>query len=116
MTNNGVLQIASMREACSEAEWRARVDLAACYRLIEIYGMADMMANHISVRVPGEDNAFLINPYGMMYEEMTASCLIKVDLDGNTRAIATESFVSRTAAGGVRHPRTHNARIRRPPP
>lgn len=53
------------------------MDLAACYRLIARYGMADMMANHISARVPGEDGAFLINAYGMMYEEITASSLIK---------------------------------------
>src|SRR5690348_16511135 len=78
----GRLGISSMRPHCSDAEWQARVDLAACYRLVELYGMADMMANHISARVPGEDNAFLINPYGMMYEEITASSLIKVDLDG----------------------------------
>ncbi|WP_043519025.1 class II aldolase/adducin family protein [Achromobacter arsenitoxydans] len=78
----GRLGISSMRAHCSDAEWQARVDLAACYRLVELYGMADMMANHISARVPGEDNAFLINPYGMMYEEITASSLIKVDVDG----------------------------------
>ncbi|WP_144641291.1 class II aldolase/adducin family protein [Bordetella genomosp. 13] len=71
-----------MRSQCSEQEWTARVNLAACYRLVELYGLSDMMANHISARVPGEDNAFLINPYGMMYEEITASSLIKVDLDG----------------------------------
>jgi len=112
MTSNGVLQIASMRAACSEAEWRARVDLAACYRLVEIYGMADMMANHISMRVPGEDNAFLINPYGMMYEEMTASCLIKVDLDGNI--LAKPDFgdldYGINKAGYVIHSAIHDAR------
>ena len=80
---DGVLQIPSMKDRCSPEEWQARVDLAACYRLVELYGMADMMANHISVRVPGEENAFLINAYGMMYEEITASSLIKVDLAGN---------------------------------
>lgn len=66
MTKPGVLNIPSMRDRCSDEEWNARVDLAACYRLVEMYGMADMMANHISVRVPGEENAFLINAYGMM--------------------------------------------------
>ena len=76
------LRIASLEGKCSDDEWRARVDLAACYRLVEMYGMADMMANHISSRVPGEPGAFLINPYGMMYEEITASCLIKVDHTG----------------------------------
>src|SRR5437667_8453391 len=79
MPESDGLRLRSMRVLCSAAEWRARVDLAACYRLVELYGMADMMANHISARVPGEAGAFLLNPYGMMYEEITASCLIKVD-------------------------------------
>ncbi|MGJ7497785.1 class II aldolase/adducin family protein [Variovorax sp. RT4R15] len=83
MTTPGTLAIPSMKNQCTAAEWQARVDLAACYRLVEYYGMADMMANHISARVPGEDGAFLINAYGMMYEEITASSLIKVDHDGN---------------------------------
>jgi ribulose-5-phosphate 4-epimerase/fuculose-1-phosphate aldolase len=76
------LRIPSLEGKVSTAAWRARVDLAACYRLVELYGMADMMANHISARVPGEAGAFLINPYGMMYEEITASCFIKVDHSG----------------------------------
>src|SRR5688572_30153306 len=83
MTSPGVLRIPSMKDKCSGQEWQARVDLAACYRLVELYGMADMMANHISSHVPGEEGAFLINPYGMMYEEITASCLIKVNLAGD---------------------------------
>jgi hypothetical protein len=83
MTETGVLRIPSLQTHCSPEEWQARVDLAACYRLVELHGMADMMANHISSRVPGEEGAFLINPYGMMYEEITASCLIKVDLAGD---------------------------------
>src|SRR3546814_14023191 len=81
MERTGELRIQSMRDQCSAEEWQARIDLAACYRLVEMYGMADMVANHISSRVPGEEGAFLINPYGMMYEEITASSLIKVDLD-----------------------------------
>jgi len=78
--------IPSMRPHCTDAEWRTRVDLAACYRLVELYGMSDMMANHISARVPGEEDAFLINPYGMLYDEITASSLIKVDHDGTILA------------------------------
>jgi len=105
-------QIPSMREHCSEAEWKARVDLAACYRLVEHYGMADMMANHISSRVPGEDNAFLINPYGMMYEEITASSLIKVDLDG--KILSKPDFgpldYGINKAGYVIHSAIHRAR------
>src|SRR5881628_3667602 len=83
---SGGLQLSSMRAHCSAAEWQARVDLAACYRLVELYGMSDMMANHISARVPGEPVAFLINAYGMLYEEITASSLIKIDHDGNILA------------------------------
>ena len=79
------LKISSMKDRCSPQEWQARVDLAACYRLVDLYGMSDMMANHISMRVPDEET-FLINPYGMMYEEITASCLINVDLAGNILA------------------------------
>ena len=82
MAESDTLKLSSMRSQCSAAEWQARVDLAACFRLVDLYGMSDMLANHISARVPGEDGAFLINPHGMMYEEMTASCLIKVDHDG----------------------------------
>jgi len=82
MSRQGVLQIPSMKDRCSQAEWEARVDLAACYRLVDLYGMSDMMANHISSHVPGEPGAFLINAYGMMYEEITASSLIKVNLAG----------------------------------
>ena len=83
MAKLGYLDIASLEGKVSEAEWQTRIDLAACYRLVAHFGMSDMMANHITLRVPGEDNAFLTNPYGMMYEEMTASCLIKLDHDGN---------------------------------
>ena len=66
----------------TDAEWETRIDLAACYRLVDHYGMCDMHLNHISARVPGEEEHFLINPFGMMYEEITASCLIKIDHDG----------------------------------
>jgi len=77
-----ILKISPMRDRVSPGEWQARVDTAACYRLMAMYGMADMIANHISARVPGEPEAFLINPYGMLYEEITASSLIKIDHDG----------------------------------
>jgi ribulose-5-phosphate 4-epimerase/fuculose-1-phosphate aldolase len=101
-----------MRSRCSEAEWDARIDLAACYRLVELYGMSDMMANHISARVPGEDNAFLINPYGMLYEEITASSLIKVDLEG--KILAKPDFgeldYGINQAGYILHSAIHAAR------
>lgn len=64
MTNPGVLQIPSMKDKCSAAEWQARIDLAACYRLVDLYGMSDMMANHISSHVPGEKGAFSSTPTG----------------------------------------------------
>ena len=64
-------------------EWRTRVDLAACYRLMAHFGMDDLIYNHISARVPGPDEHFLLNPFGLLYEEITASNLVKVDLDGN---------------------------------
>jgi ribulose-5-phosphate 4-epimerase/fuculose-1-phosphate aldolase len=112
MNPSGVLHIPSMKDRCTPAEWQARVDLAACYRLVAIYGMSDMMANHISAHVPGEHGAFLINPYGMMYEEITASCLIKVDYDGNI--LSTPDFgelkYGINKAGYVIHSAVHKAR------
>jgi ribulose-5-phosphate 4-epimerase/fuculose-1-phosphate aldolase len=100
-----------MRPHCSEAEWRARVDLAACYRLIDLYGMSDMMANHVSVHVPGEPGAFLINAYGMMYEEITASSLVKVDLEGTILAKPDfgELDYGINRAGYVIHSAIHDA-------
>ena len=83
MTSMDRLTVHSMKAQVSAAEWKARVDLAACYRLVAHYDMSDMMANHISAAVPEEENAFLINAYGMLYEEITASSLIKIDLHGN---------------------------------
>lgn len=67
----------------SEAERATRVDLAACYRLIHMFGMDDLIYTHISARVPGPEEHFLINPFGLLYEEVKASNLVKVDLDGN---------------------------------
>jgi len=98
----------SVRDQVSPEEWAKRVDLAAAYRLVQLYGMAEMIANHISTRVPGEDGAFLINPYGMLYEQMHASCFIKVDLDGKVLFNPTEYDVNR--AGYVIHSAIHRAR------
>jgi ribulose-5-phosphate 4-epimerase/fuculose-1-phosphate aldolase len=112
MTKQPEFRIPSMREQCSDAEWQARLDLAACYRLVALYGMSDMAANHISARVPGEDNAFLINAYGMLYEEVTASSLIKIDNDGNILSkpdfIGNDYGVNR--AGYVIHGAIHEAK------
>ncbi len=67
---------------CSPEEWQTRVDLAAAYRLVALFHWDDLIYTHISARVPGPGHAFLINPYGMMFEEITASSLVKVDTDG----------------------------------
>src|SRR5437899_8570697 len=91
--------VKSVREQVSSEEWQIRVDLAACYRLTAMYGMTEMIANHISCRLPGSHDHFLINPYGMLYEEIDASCLIKVDLDGNVLFNASAYCVN--AAGLV---------------
>ncbi|MGK6355006.1 class II aldolase/adducin family protein [Sphingomonas sp. DT-207] len=67
----------------SDAEWEARQQLAACYRVFDHLGWSEMIYNHITVKVPGEDNAFLINPYGLHFSEVKASNLVKIDIDGN---------------------------------
>lgn len=71
------------RERIPAAEWEMRVDLAACYRLCAMYGMTDLPVAHISARVPGHPDHFLLNPFGLLFDEITASCLVKIDLDGN---------------------------------
>ena len=68
---------------CSDAEWQARQDLAACYRIFDHLGWGESIYNHISVAVPGEENVFLINPFGLLYDEVTASNLVKIDVEGN---------------------------------
>jgi ribulose-5-phosphate 4-epimerase/fuculose-1-phosphate aldolase len=101
---------ARLKQATSEmtdAEWGQRVDLAACYRLIAHYGWDDLVDTHISARVPGPEHHFLINPYGLMFEEITASSLIKIDLDGNQ---LTKSGYGINAAGFTIHSAIHEAR------
>lgn len=88
-------------------EWQARVDLAAAYRLVAHYGWDDLIFTHISARVPGPEHHFLINPYGMMFEEITASSLVKVDLDGR---IVSESPYVINPAGFTIHSAVHAAR------
>jgi ribulose-5-phosphate 4-epimerase/fuculose-1-phosphate aldolase len=73
------MEIASLRQVVSEEEWKLRVDLAACYRLVALYGWSDLVFTHITARIPGPDHHFLINPYGLMFDEITASSLVKVD-------------------------------------
>jgi ribulose-5-phosphate 4-epimerase/fuculose-1-phosphate aldolase len=73
------MHIASLKEVVSAEEWQLRCDLAACYRLVAAYGWSDLVFTHISARIPGPEHHFLINPYGLMFDEVTASSLVKVD-------------------------------------
>jgi hypothetical protein len=82
MSTLAALKVKPVRAAVSPAEWQARVDLAACFRLVDLYGMSDMIYTHATARVPGELDHFLINPHGMLFREVTASSLLKVHLDG----------------------------------
>lgn len=97
----------SLENQVSVEEWQVRTDLAACYRIIAMNGWDDLIFTHISARVPGSDNHFLINPYGMMFEEITASSLVKVDLNGDK---VMESPHSVNPAGFVIHSAVHAAR------
>ena len=96
-----------MRARVSHEEWETRVDLAAAYRLVAHYGWDDLIFTHISARVPGPDHHFLINPYGLMFNEISASNLVKVDLDGNVLE-PTPYFVN--PAGFTIHSAVHAAR------
>ena len=98
---------ASVRESVSAEEWQARVDLAAAYRLVAHFGWDDLVFTHISARVPGPEHHFLINPYGMMFDEITASSLVKVDLDG---VIVMETPYHINPAGFTIHSAVHAAR------
>ena len=91
----------------TDAEWNQRINLAACYRLVALYGWDDLVDTHISARVPGPDHHFLINPYGLMFEEITASSLMKVDLHGNQ---LSESEYSINPAGFTIHSAIHEVR------
>ncbi|HUO65533.1 MAG TPA: class II aldolase/adducin family protein, partial [Terriglobales bacterium] len=76
------LNIPSLKDKVSPEEWGVRVDLAACYRLVVRYGWEDLVFTHITARVPGTKDQFLINPYGVFFDEITASSLVKIDQDG----------------------------------
>ena len=96
--------IPSLRGRVSEAEWQVRVDLAATYRLVALYGWDDLIFTHISARVPGPEHHFLINPYGMLFDEITASSLVKIDVEGNK---LEESEYPVNPAGFVIHSAVH---------
>lgn len=98
---------ATVRENVSLEEWKIRVELAAAYRLVALYGWDDLVFTHISARVPDTDNHFLINPYGMMFEEITASSLVKIDIDGKP-VMETPYFIN--PAGFTIHSAIHAVR------
>src|SRR2546429_2709044 len=95
------------RDQVSTEEWQARVDLAAAYRLVVLYGWDNLIFTHISARVPGPANHFLLNPYGMMFDEVTASSLVKVDPEGN-KVLDSPYFIN--PAGFTIHSAVHAAR------
>jgi len=97
----------SLRKRVSEAEWETRVELAACYRLAAAYRMTDMIYTHISARVPGTED-FLINAYGMLFDEITASSLVKLTLEGEI--VEDETGLGVNQAGYVIHSAVHGAR------
>lgn len=99
--------MASKKDVVSAAEWKTRVDLAAAYRLFHLLGMTDLIYTHMSARVPDEEGRFLINPYGLMFHEVTASSLVKVDINGN---LAEDSEYDANPAGFTIHSAIHMAR------
>jgi ribulose-5-phosphate 4-epimerase/fuculose-1-phosphate aldolase len=101
------IRISSLKDKVSPAEWQLRVDLAACYRLIALYRWDDLVFTHVSARIPGPEHHFLINPYGMMFEEITASSLVKVDQ--NCKKLMDSPFPV-NPAGFTIHSAVHNAR------
>lgn len=101
------IRIPSLKGRVSKEEWQLRVDLAACYRLIALHRWDDLIFTHVSARVPGPEHHFLINPYGMMFEEITASSLIKVDQHCNK---LMDSAYPVNPAGFVIHSAVHEAR------
>ncbi len=102
------LSIPSRRGQVSASEWQARVDLAAAYRLVALFGWDDLVFTHISARVPDEPGHYLINPYGLMFEEISASSLVKIDAGGNKLddspfPVNPAGFVIHSAVHGARH-------------
>jgi ribulose-5-phosphate 4-epimerase/fuculose-1-phosphate aldolase len=109
MSDLSQVRVQSLRGKVSPEEWQMRVDVAACYRLVALFGMNDLVYNHISGRVPGEEGHFLINPYGYAYEEVTASSLIKIDFDGKL-VMDSGTGYGVNLAGFVIHSAVHRAR------
>jgi ribulose-5-phosphate 4-epimerase/fuculose-1-phosphate aldolase len=101
------LEIPSVQQRVSAEEWQTRVDLAACYRLVARFGWSDLVFTHITARVPATEDQFLINPYGLMFDEVTASSLVKVGLAGQK---LDDSLFPVNPAGFVIHSAVHSAR------
>ena len=101
------LEIPSLKDKVPEAEWKVRVDLAAAYRLVAHFGWDDLIFTHLSARVPGPEHHFLLNPYQLMFEEVTASSLVKVDMKG--QPVGETPFIT-NAAGFTIHSALHMAR------
>ncbi len=99
----------TVKSRVSPEEWQARVDLAACCRLVDLYGMTDMLGNNVTARAPGEGNRLLINPLGLLYDEVTASSIVTIDMDGK---VVTEGSAGgeTNQAGYVIHGAMHRAR------
>ena len=97
----------NVRDQVSTEEWQARVDLAAAYRLVALYGWDDLIFTHLSARVPGPEHHFLLNPYGMLFDEVTASSLVKIDLEGN-KVMESPHYIN--PAGFTIHSAVHEAR------
>ena len=109
MSTSTVKARSRMRDLVSEDEWKVRTHLAACYRLVAEYGMSDLIYNHITAKVPGSPGHFLINPFGMLYTEVDASCFYKLDLDGNV-ILKPDTEFPINRAGYVIHSAIHGAR------
>jgi ribulose-5-phosphate 4-epimerase/fuculose-1-phosphate aldolase len=107
VADGSLLNVDSLKGKVSEEEWKVRVELAALYRLVALYGWDDMIYTHISARIPGPEHHFLINPYGMFFGEMTASSLVKIDLEGH---ILQETPYFINPAGFTIHSAVHAAR------
>jgi ribulose-5-phosphate 4-epimerase/fuculose-1-phosphate aldolase len=101
------LELPSLEGKVSDEEWAIRVDLAAAYRMVAQYGWDDLIFTHLSARIPGEEHHFLLNPYNLMFEEVTASSLVKVDVNGNP--VEPTPFIT-NPAGFVIHSAIHMAR------
>ncbi len=101
------MHIPSIKELVSAEEWQLRCDLAACYRLVAAYGWSDLVFTHITARIPGPEHHFLINPYGLMFDEITASSLVRVDQDCNK---LSDSPFPVNPAGFVIHSAIHAVR------